>query len=157
MRHDTKLSGVLHVLLHMIEAGGAVTSERLAAMMATHPVVVRRIMAGLREAGFVASEKGHGGGWRIAADPAAVSLADIYRALGAPALFAMGHRSENPACLVEQAVNASLDQALHEAEAVLLARFAEVSLAELAAEFGARMKARGAPAKDCIGGDGHAA
>ena len=57
MRHDSRLSGVLHVLLHMLEAGEPITSERLAEMMSTNPVVVRRIMAGLREAGFVHSEK----------------------------------------------------------------------------------------------------
>lgn len=55
------MSGVLHVLLHMAEADGPITSERLAMMMGTNPVVVRRTMAGLRDLGLVASGKGHGG------------------------------------------------------------------------------------------------
>src|SRR5688500_18912282 len=104
MKRDSKLSGVLHVLLHMLGMKGPVTSEQLADMMGTNPVVVRRIMAGLREAGFVTSAKGHGGGWMIACDPAAVSLADIYKAVGEPTLIAMGHRTEMPGCPVEQAV-----------------------------------------------------
>ena len=62
MKRDSKLSGVLHALLHMAEMEGPVTSESLAMAMQTHPVVVRRVMAGLREAGFVSSAKGHGGG-----------------------------------------------------------------------------------------------
>src|SRR3546814_14210830 len=66
MKRDSRLSGVLHVLLHMAEAGGPLTSASLAKAMQTNPVVVRRILAGLREAGFVRSEKGHGGGWKIA-------------------------------------------------------------------------------------------
>ena len=47
MIHDTRLSGVLHVLLHMAEHDGPVTSETLARAMSTNPVVIRRIMAGL--------------------------------------------------------------------------------------------------------------
>jgi len=148
MRHDSRLSGVLHVLLHMIEAGEPITSEGLAAMMSTNPVVVRRIMAGLREAGFVRSEKGHGGGWSIACDPAAVTLDDIYAAIGSPPVFALGHRSENPACLVEQAVNASLEAAFEEAEQLLLKRLGAITLATLAADFHARFKARKATRKD---------
>ena len=49
MRCDGRLSGVLHVLLHMAEQHGPLTSEVLAKAMDTNPVVIRRIMAGLRE------------------------------------------------------------------------------------------------------------
>lgn len=142
MKRDSKLSGILHILLHMIEAGEPLTSERLASMMTTNPVVIRRLMSGLREKGFVRSEKGHGGGWTVACDPARTTMADIYEALGAPPLLAIGLRTETSACLVEQAVNASLKDAFREAEALLEARFASVTLAELAADFHARMKAR---------------
>lgn len=148
MRHDSRLSGVLHVLLHMLEAGEPITSERLAEMMSTNPVVVRRIMAGLRDAGFVHSEKGHGGGWTVICDPAAVTLDDIYVALGSPPVFALGHRSENPACLVEQAVNASLESAFQEAEQLLMKRLGAVTLAALAADFHQRYLARRGTEKD---------
>jgi DNA-binding IscR family transcriptional regulator len=137
------LSGVLHILLHMAEQNGSVTSEVLAKAMATNPVVIRRIMAGLRDQGYVRSEKGHGGGWTLACDLSAVTLRDIYTALGSPALLAMGHRTEAPGCLVEQAVNAALSQTFHDAEALLLARFGDVTLAMLSADFHARLVSRG--------------
>ena len=142
MRRDSRLSGVLHVLLHMAEQDGPVTAEALAGAMQTNPVVVRRVMAGLRERGYVRSTKGHGGGWEIGCDLAAVTLRDIYEALGEPTLLAMSHRAEAPGCLVEQAVNAALGAAFEEAEALLLARFGEVTLARLSADFHARMAAR---------------
>ena len=142
MRCDSRLSGVLHVLLHMAEHKGPATSEVLAKAMGTNPVVVRRIMAGLREQGYVRSEKGHGGGWVIARDLAKVSLRGVYEALGRPEIFAMGNRSEAPDCLVERAVNAALDDAFREAEALLLARFGKVSLAALSREFHALYAAR---------------
>lgn len=134
---------MLHILLHMEQEPGPLTSEMLAKAMATNPVVVRRTMAGLRERGYVRSEKGHGGGWTLACDLATVTLRDIYEALGSPALLAIGNRNEDPECLVEQAVNAALDESLEKAEAVLLARFGEVTLATLAADVRGRLKARG--------------
>jgi len=127
----------------MAEADRPVTSEALARAMNTNPVVVRRIMAGLREGGFVRSEKGHGGGWTIARDLAAVTLRDVYVAIGEPELLAMGNRTEAPGCLVEQAVNAALNDAFHDAEALLLERFGAVTLAQLSADFHARMVASG--------------
>jgi DNA-binding IscR family transcriptional regulator len=143
MKRDSRLSGVLHVLLHMAEHEGPATSEVLAKAMDTNPVVIRRTMAGLREQGYVRSEKGHGGGWTLACDLSKVTLRDIYTALGSPSLLAMGNRTEAPGCLVEQAVNAALDQAFDDAETLLLARLGEVTLAMLSADFHARLVARG--------------
>lgn len=111
------------------------TSEALAQCMCTNPVVVRRIMAGLRKEGIVTSAKGHGGGWVLAKSLESVSLGDIYRALGSPEFFALGNRTESPGCLVEQSVNAALDGAFREAEALLIARLEHVTLAELSADF----------------------
>ena len=142
MKRDSRLSGVLHVLLHMAEAGTPLTSDQLAKAMQTHAVVIRRILGGLRDAGFVHSEKGHGGGWTIAKPLADITMRDVYDAIGRPGLMAMGNRTEAPGCLVEQAVNAALDTSFQDAEALLLARFGEVTLAALAADFHARMAAR---------------
>ncbi len=140
MKRDSKLSGILHVLLHMAEHDRPTTSEMLAKAMCTNPVVIRRIMAGLKRAGYVSSEKGHGGGWSISRPLEDITLHDIYTALNSPALLAIGNRTESPGCLVEQAVNAALGETFEEAEALLLKRFGEVTLASLSADFHARFK-----------------
>jgi DNA-binding IscR family transcriptional regulator len=139
MKRDSRLSGVLHVLLHMAEHDEPVTSEVLARAMSTNPVVIRRILSGLREHGYVQSEKGHGGGWSLARDLASVTLRDIYTALGCPSLLAIGNRTESPGCVVEQAVNAALGESFDAAEAFLLARFGEVTLAALSASVRGRL------------------
>ncbi|HHK3132002.1 TPA: Rrf2 family transcriptional regulator [Pseudomonas aeruginosa] len=142
MRRDSKLSSVLHVLLHMAEHDGPVTSEMLAKAMLTNPVVVRRVMAGLRERGYVRSEKGHGGGWTLACDLSTLTLRNVYEALGEPSLLAIGNRTESPGCLIEQAVNAALGRAFDEAETLLLSRFGAVTLAQLSADFHSRLARR---------------
>ena len=126
----------------MADGGQPMTSEVLARAMGTNPVVVRRILAGLREAGYVQSEKGHGGGWTIARDLTKVTLRDVYDALGCPSLLAMGNRTEAPGCVVEQAVNAALGKSFDEAEALLLERFGEVTLAMLSADVKGRLRGR---------------
>ncbi len=143
MRTDSKLSSILHLLLHMAHSDRPLTSEELAGFLRTNPVLVRRTLAGLRERGYVASEKGHGGGWVVAADLRRVTLRDVYEAVGSPTVFAIGNRVEQPGCLVEQVVNQSLADALAEAQALLLARFAQVTLAELSERFNAQYPKQG--------------
>ncbi len=134
---------MLHVLLHMARHERPMTSEAIAGMLGTNPVVVRRTMAGLREAGYVRSDKGHGGGWAIAVPLDTVSLLDVHRAVGGPRLFAIGNDRANPDCAVEKVVNAAIEGALREAEAQLIARLGAVSLAELARSFDARCREAG--------------
>lgn len=139
MKRDSRLSGILHVLLHMAEHDGPSTSDVLARAMQTNPVVIRRILGGLRERGLVQSEKGHGGGWVLARDLDDITLRDVYDAIGSPALLAIDNRTDAPDCLVEQAVNAALTDSFQDAEAVLLARFGEVTLKMLHTDFHARL------------------
>ncbi|QSQ19491.1 Rrf2 family transcriptional regulator [Pyxidicoccus parkwayensis] len=131
MRRDSRLSVALHVLLHMEEMGPVVTSEAIGKLMKANPVVVRRTMGGLREAGIMRSEKGHGGGWSLARKLDSVTLADVYEALGTPVLFSIGHRNESPGCLVEQAVNGALGKVFDEAEALLMKQLRSITVADL--------------------------
>ena len=68
-------------------------------------------------------------------------VAWLCEALGEPAMFAIGNRNETPECLVEQSVNAALEGTFAEAEALLLKRFSEITLADLAADFKRRHSA----------------
>lgn len=135
MRSDSRLSRMLHVLLHMAQHDEPFTSEQIAKMLDTNPVVVRRTMSGLKKAGFVSSEKGHGGGWKLSCDLASVTLLDIHNAVGGPRIFAIGNTTDNPQCAVEKVVNAALDEALAQAESLLVKKLRSVSLGDLAKHF----------------------
>lgn len=136
MRNDGRLSRMLHVLIHMARHDGPMTSDTIARMLGTNPVLIRRTMAGLRDAGYVRSEKGHGGGWAIAADLNSVTLLDVHRAVGGPRLFAIGIEHPEPGCRVASIVNEALGDALNEAERLLVARLGSISLAALVRAFG---------------------
>ncbi|MGV3479602.1 MAG: Rrf2 family transcriptional regulator [Sphingobium sp.] len=141
MQRDGRLSRMLHVLIHMDRMEGPVTSDAVAKMLGTNPVVVRRTMAGLRDAGYVRSEKGHGGGWTLERPLGAITMLDIHRAVGEPGIFAIGPATDAPECLVEQAVNASMADAFRTAEALLMETLGRVTLAEIAADFDTRFRA----------------
>ena len=63
------------------------SSEMIADNVGTHSVRVRKIMSGLRRSGLVATREGSGGGYRLTADPAVVTLADIYRVMAQGSLI----------------------------------------------------------------------
>lgn len=139
MRTDNRLSRMLHVLIHMSAHEGAATSEAIARMLSTNPVVVRRTMAGLREAGYVRSAKGHNGGWELVRPLEEITMADVYRALGSPHLFALGLADDDRTCLVEKAVNARIADTLSSARAMILDSFGSMTLADLRADFETRL------------------
>ena len=143
MQSDARLSRMLHLLIHMDGRDGPLTSAEAAGMLNTNAVVVRRTMAGLRDAGHVRSVKGHGGGWTLNHGLDRITMLDIYRAVGEPRIFSIGPANPAPQCLVEQAVNASMETALRDAEQLLIDRFAGVTLAEIAADFDRRLAEMG--------------
>lgn len=141
LRQDTRLSRLLHVLLHMAHSDAPMTSQQIADMLGTNAVVVRRTMAGLRDGGLVAAERGHGGGWTLIKDTQDITLRDIYACIGEPTLFAFNLSNPAPQCLVEQSVNATISETLDEASAALLAKFESIRLSDIQTDVDARRKA----------------
>ncbi len=135
MRTDTRLSMALHAILHIAEEEAPVTSSALAERMHVDASVIRRTLAGLRELGYMTSDKGHGGGWRLTCDLDCVTLLDVYEAVGSPSIFTIGAKDEESECLVEKAVNEVIHEAINDAEKLLLDRFASCKLAQLSADF----------------------
>lgn len=132
MRKDSRLSRMLHALIHLDAAAEPITSDVLAEMLMTNPVVVRRTLAKLRTLGYVDSSKGHRGGWSLTRPLHEITLLDIHRALGEGSVFTIGLTDEHQNCAIEHAVNAALADVMQDAEQLLLSRFGEITLADLA-------------------------
>ncbi len=62
---------------------GIISSERIADELGVNAVIIRRLLAPMRAAGYVEARRGVGGGWAIARDPQRLRLGDIYRVLPA--------------------------------------------------------------------------
>ena len=134
MPRSTRFSVALHVLAHLVDRSDSQTSEQLAACVATNPVVVRRTLAGLREAGLVASTRGAGGGWRLTRNAEDITLRDVYAALGERLLHGIdvaGPNAPAAGCRIQRAVAGTLDDFLADAEALLASRLGSITLASL--------------------------
>lgn len=137
MKRNSKLSLALHVLAHMVDEPGRVrTSAEIASHCGTNPVVVRRVLGFLREAGLLSSEKGHAGGWRLARSPDAITLADVYLALGDRWIEPRADAADDgtgPDCAVADALHSRVGAVLSDVERVLVERLGATSIAEIGA------------------------
>lgn len=138
MKRNSKLSAALHALVHLAQSkDGVMTSEQVAQCLDTNPVVVRRMVAGLRDAGIVTSAKGPGGGIALARPVAAISIADVSAALDEP-LIRLGTEVETPTCLIERSVVSRLEGFRIEAERLLAERLRGMTLADIIDDIGER-------------------
>lgn len=131
MKRNSRLSLALHTLGHMAGDPTRVrTSADIADHAGTNPVVVRRVLGKLREAGLLTSEKGHAGGWRLARKPEHITLADVYLALD-ESLVATGTNEAAPTCSVEHILQRKVASVLEEIEHSLVERLAATTIAEV--------------------------
>ena|SRR5256885_1435873 len=131
MTSDQRLSVALHALQHLYRGKQPKTSEALGSLLKTHPVVLRRTFAGLREAGLVRAVKGHGGGWSLSRPIDRMTLRDVYDALGILPRFALGRPRSRSGCALERASDEAVASASSEAQALLLNRLGAVTVFRL--------------------------
>ena len=131
MKRNSRLSLALHTLGHMAgDPARLRTSADIADHAGTNPVVVRRVLGKLREAGLLASAKGHAGGWRLTRSPQEITLADVYLALD-ESLVARGGEEEVPDCAVEHRLQKKVAAVIDEIERNLIQRLGNTTIAEL--------------------------
>ena len=93
MSTNSRFAVAVHVLSLMAWSGEEpLKSEQVAESVNTNPVVIRRMLLELAEAGLVVSQTGSLGGSRLANDPAKTTLLDVYEALECGGVFSM-HRT----------------------------------------------------------------
>jgi len=128
LKRNSRLSLALHTLGHMAgHPDRTQTSAEIAEHAGTNAVVVRRVLGKLREAGLLASEKGHSGGWRLARAPSAITLADVYLALD-ERLVAASDIAETSNCSVENALHTRIASVMAEVEKNLVAQLSETTI-----------------------------
>jgi Rrf2 family protein len=94
MHIPAKVDYGLRALLALAAAGVPQTAESLAEEQNLPPRFLGAILADLRRAGMVASQRGAEGGYRLARPANAITLADVIRALDGPLAEVRGFRPE---------------------------------------------------------------
>lgn len=133
MKPNSRLALALHTLGHMASEPERVrTSAQIAQHSGTNPVVVRRVLGRLKQAGLLLSEKGHAGGWWLAKSPQDITLADVYLALDEQ-MIAQENSGQALSCSVEQALHDKVTVVLEEIERSLVERLASTSISDISA------------------------
>ena len=97
MRVSAKSDYALRALIELAsrEDGSPVSAEELGRLQEIPHGFLQAILADLRRAGVVISQRGQSGGWRMARDPDAVTVADVIRAVDGPLVSVYGLRPES--------------------------------------------------------------
>ena len=131
---NTQFAVAVHVLTMLAGLPRELqSSEVMAASVGSNPVHIRRVLARLREARFVASRPGPHGGWQLLLSPEQTTLADVWRVINRDDPVLGVHEAE-PNCEVGQRIQANLEEVDRRALAAVEAELASTTLAELAAQ-----------------------
>jgi Rrf2 family protein len=142
---SSKLSVGIHILTVLaLKRGETLTSEMLACSVNTNPVVIRRLLGLFREAGFVDSKKGVGGGWVLLTDPERITLLDVLEAVEPQCETFDLHRSEpNQECPVGHHIQDVLSDVYAEVKEGIARRLSLSTIADVADLLEVRMRAEG--------------
>jgi len=130
MHIPAKVDYGLRALLALSAAGVPQTAEELAADQGLPPRFLGAIMADLRRAGLVASQRGAEGGYRLGRPPEEITLAEVIRALDGPLAEVRGYR---PEATVYQGAAEHLQEVWVAVRASLRAVLEQVTLADVVA------------------------
>jgi Rrf2 family protein len=131
MSQSSRFPLAVHVLVALsFRPKDFISSDSLSGTVHTNPVVVRRIVASLRRAGFVVSQSGVSGGVRLAKRARQISLLDVYRAVGRAELFRM--HNPNRACPIGRGIPDALGEFLPKAEQAFERSLASATVEDVA-------------------------
>jgi len=96
VRVSAKSDYALRALIELAgrDGGSPVSAEELGRLQEIPHGFLQAILADLRRAGVVMSQRGQSGGWRMARDATTVSVADVIRAVDGPLVSVYGLRPE---------------------------------------------------------------
>ena len=130
---SSKLSVGIHLLTILaLCRDRPFTSGQLAESANTNPVVIRRILGLLREAGFVESRTGVGGGWALRVEPERINFLDVFHAVEPhDEMFALHKSGPNPKCPVGGNICSVLTEIYAEVQSCMARQLASTTLARV--------------------------
>lgn len=133
MKIASRFTIAVHTLLFIqtFQDKYRITSDFIASSVNVNPVVIRRILGQLKDAGMVSISRGTGG-TSLSKEPKIITLLDIYNAVDSVDDTIFGfHDSPNPKCPVGGNIHAVLDLPLDNAQKALELSLKRVKLQDL--------------------------
>lgn len=134
--NNSRFAISLHILTLLDKANGELlSSDYIAGSININPVLVRKELINLRNAGLVTSKEGKNGGASLAKSAANITLDEVYSTVKQNNLLGVSKNTPNPHCPVGKQINRHLDALYESTEKILLKELAGKTLADFSSKF----------------------
>ncbi|MBR2067405.1 MAG: Rrf2 family transcriptional regulator [Solobacterium sp.] len=134
MQITSRFTIAVHALafIDLFQDKQRVTSNVLANSIQANPVIIRTVLAKLKDAGIIDARQGSGGS-RLAKPLEDISLYDIYKAVDTVDETGLFHFHENPhpKCIVGGNIHAALDDKLQRVQDTMEAELRNITMADV--------------------------
>ncbi|MBV8326325.1 Rrf2 family transcriptional regulator [Chryseobacterium sp.] len=135
--NNTRFATAVHIMTLLAKSPQEwLTSEWIAGSINVNPVIVRKEISVLREAGLIVSRQGKEGGSQLAKDAGIIAISDIYKAVKNTEVLGKKNQNPNPACSVGKEINIHLNTLFEETDQLVVRFLGVKSLEEFADQFG---------------------
>ena len=134
--NNTRFATAVHIMTLLAESPQEwLTSEWIAGSININPVIVRKELGVLKEAGLIISRQGKEGGSQLAKNAEVICISEIYLAVKNTEVLGKKNSNPNPACPVGKDINDHLKTLFAETDQLVLNFLGHKSLKEFCDQF----------------------
>ncbi|MDR0802278.1 Rrf2 family transcriptional regulator [Fluviicola sp.] len=121
--NNTRFATAIHILTLLAHYPDEwLSSDLIAASININPVIVRKELLVLKEAGFIESKMGKNGGCRLAKNSSEIVISEIYDVVKNGNILGKKNQNPNPKCDIGKDINQNLQLLFSETD-ILITRF----------------------------------
>jgi Rrf2 family protein len=134
--NNTRFATAIHIMTLLAENPQEwLTSEWMAGSININPVIVRKELSVLREAGLITSRQGKEGGSQLSKNADIIKISDIYLAVKNTEVLGKKNNNPNPSCPVGKEINKHLEVLFSETDQLVLSFLGDKTLQEFFDQF----------------------
>ena len=133
---NTRFATAIHIMTLLAKVPQEwLTSDWIAGSINVNPVIVRKELSELREAGLIISRLGKEGGTKLSKSAREIKVSEIYAAVKNNEVLGKKNQKPNPACPVGKEINSHLNMLFDETEQLVKGFLGDKSLQEFTDQF----------------------
>lgn len=134
--NNTRFATAVHIMTLLAKSPQEwLTSEWIAGSINVNPVVVRKEIGVLKEAGLIISRQGKDGGSQLSKDPERINISEIYSAVKNTDILGKKNQNPNPVCNIGKEINVHLNTLFEETDQLVVSFLGDKSLKQFSEQF----------------------